>query len=57
MWRLLILGLEVVVLLDNTPESAFCDAYNIEMVWQLGGGKFQSSSELIMHIMIANKFN
>ena len=42
---------------DNTPEKGFCHAYNIEMVWQLGGGKVQSSTELIMHTMIANKFN
>ncbi len=42
---------------DNTPERGFCDAYNVEMVWQLGGGKVQSSSELVMHTMIANKFN
>lgn len=32
---------------ENTPEKGFCDAYNIDMVWQVGGGKVQSSSELI----------
>ena len=31
----------------NTPEKGFCDAYNIDMVWQVGGGKVQSSSNLI----------
>jgi cytidyltransferase-like protein len=31
----------------NTPEKGFCDAYNIDMIWQVGGGKVQSSSELI----------
>lgn len=42
---------------NNTPEKGFCDAYSIEMVWHLGGGKVQSSSELVMHTKIANKSN
>lgn len=31
----------------NTPEKGFCDAYNIDMIWHLGGGKVQSSSNLL----------
>ena len=31
----------------NTPEMGFCSAYNIDMLWNIGGGKIQSSSELI----------
>lgn len=31
----------------NVPEKGYCRAYNIEMVWQLGGGKIQSSSKLV----------
>ena len=34
-------------LTDNTPEKGFCSAYNIEMLWNIGGGKIQSSSDLI----------
>jgi D-beta-D-heptose 7-phosphate kinase/D-beta-D-heptose 1-phosphate adenosyltransferase len=34
-------------LTDNTPEKGFCNAYNIEMLWNIGGGKIQSSSDLI----------
>ena len=32
---------------DNTPEQGFCNAYNIDMLYHLGGGKVQSSSKLI----------
>ncbi len=42
---------------ENTPERGFCDAYNIKMVWQLGGGKVQSSSELVTHTNLSNKAN
>ena len=31
----------------NTPEKGYCDAYNIDMVYHVGGNKVQSSSELI----------
>tara|TARA_B110000503_G_scaffold116012_1_gene174718 strand:+ start:324 stop:758 length:435 start_codon:yes stop_codon:yes gene_type:complete len=34
----------------NTPEQGFCYAYNIDMLWKVGGGKVQSSSELISKI-------
>lgn len=32
---------------ENVPEKVYCKAYNIELVWQVGGGKIQSSSKLI----------
>ena len=32
---------------ETTPELKFCNKNNIEMVWGLGGGKIQSSSELL----------
>lgn len=35
---------------SNVPEKGFCNAYNIDMVYKLGGGKIQSSSELIQKI-------
>lgn len=31
----------------TVPEKGFCDAYNIKMEYNVGGGKVQSSSELI----------
>jgi D-beta-D-heptose 7-phosphate kinase/D-beta-D-heptose 1-phosphate adenosyltransferase len=31
----------------NTPEKVLCDQRGIQMVWNLGGGKVQSSSELV----------
>tara|TARA_A100001515_G_scaffold54953_1_gene43427 strand:+ start:7260 stop:7694 length:435 start_codon:yes stop_codon:yes gene_type:complete len=31
----------------NTPEIQTCKKYGIELVWNLGGGKIQSSSELV----------
>jgi len=31
----------------NTPEAALCQKLNIEMIWNLGGKKIQSSSGLI----------
>tara|TARA_Y100000590_G_C15418332_1_gene900373 strand:+ start:425 stop:856 length:432 start_codon:yes stop_codon:yes gene_type:complete len=32
---------------DTTPEVKFCMENNIEMIWGLGGGKIQSSSNLL----------
>lgn len=32
---------------DNTPEVAVCNEFGIQLVWNLGGGKIQSSSELV----------
>ena len=31
----------------NTPEKALCKKLGVEMVWRLGGGKIQSSSDLV----------
>jgi cytidyltransferase-like protein len=31
----------------NTPEMEVCDHLNIKMIWGLGGGKIQSSSDLV----------
>jgi cytidyltransferase-like protein len=35
----------------NTPEMDVCEDLGIEMVWELGGGKVQSSSELVEKII------
>lgn len=32
---------------ENTPEKGFCQAYNIDMVYKVGGDKLQSSTDLI----------
>jgi cytidyltransferase-like protein len=32
---------------DNTPEKVLCEELGIEMLWNVGGGKIQSSSELV----------
>ena len=32
---------------ETTPEVEFCIKNNIEMLWGLGGGKIQSSSDLL----------
>ena len=32
---------------DTTPEVKFCVENDIEMIWGLGGGKIQSSSDLL----------
>ena len=32
---------------NNTPEMEVCDELGIEMIWNDGGGKIQSSSELV----------
>tara|TARA_R110000824_G_scaffold125108_1_gene284006 strand:+ start:1205 stop:1678 length:474 start_codon:yes stop_codon:yes gene_type:complete len=39
---------------ENTPESNVCNELNIEMIWNLGGKKIQSSSGLI-NTLFANK--
>ena len=31
----------------NTPEVALCERLGIELLWNIGGGKVQSSSELV----------
>lgn len=32
---------------DNTPEVELCQTLGIELLWNVGGGKVQSSSELV----------
>ena len=32
---------------DNTPEMDVCDSLGIELLWAVGGGKVQSSSDLV----------
>jgi D-beta-D-heptose 7-phosphate kinase/D-beta-D-heptose 1-phosphate adenosyltransferase len=32
---------------DNTPEMDVCDADGIQLLWGVGGGKIQSSSDLV----------
>jgi len=32
---------------NNTPEVALCNHFNIELLWNVGGGKIQSSSDLV----------
>jgi len=32
---------------ENTPEIMLCQKLEIEMIWNCGGGKIQSSSELV----------
>ena len=33
--------------LENTPEIELCEKLNIELLWNAGGGKIQSSSDLV----------
>ena len=32
---------------NNTPEMRLCEQLGIEMLWSVGGGKIQSSSEMV----------
>ena len=32
---------------NNTPEMAVCEELGVKMLWNVGGGKIQSSSELV----------
>ena len=32
---------------NNVPEVALCEELGIEMIWNIGGGKIQSSSDLV----------
>lgn len=32
---------------NNTPEVALCEELGIELMWNVGGGKIQSSSDLV----------
>jgi cytidyltransferase-like protein len=35
---------------SNTPETQTCKKYAIEMLWGVGGGKIQSSSDLVLNM-------
>ena len=35
---------------SNTPETQTCKKYAIEMLWGVGGGKIQSSSDLVSNM-------
>ena len=35
---------------DNTPEGELCKELGIELVWNLGGEKIQSSSDLVKSV-------
>lgn len=39
----------------NTPEMAVCDELGIEMLWNVGGGKIQSSSTLVSKVKFSNE--
>ena len=41
----------------NTPEKGFCNAYNIDMIWGVGGTKIQSSSYLINSVVEKQQLN
>ena len=34
----------------NTPEMEVCEELGIQMLWNIGGGKIQSSSELVSNV-------
>lgn len=35
---------------NNTPEKQVCEDLNIEMLWNIGGGKIRSSSDLVKEV-------
>jgi D-beta-D-heptose 7-phosphate kinase/D-beta-D-heptose 1-phosphate adenosyltransferase len=37
-------------ILGNTPEVALCNELGIQIIWNCGGGKVQSSSELVNNV-------
>ena len=41
---------------SNTPEMSVCDELNIEMLWNIGGGKEQSSSDLVNSVRWYDEF-
>ena len=43
-------------ILSNTPEMDVCSELGIEMVWNVGGGKEQSSSSLVNNIKFYDEF-
>ena len=44
-------------ILSNTPEMQVCSELDIEMMWNVGGGKEQSSSSLINNVKWHNEFS
>ena len=36
---------------DNTPEQEVCKELGIEILWNIGGGKTESSSDLVRNVM------
>ena len=34
----------------NTPEKMLCESLGIKMLWEIGGGKIQSSSDLVKNL-------
>ena len=38
---------------ENTPEASVCNKLNIEMIWNLGGKKIQSSSGLVNTLFVS----
>ena len=41
----------------NTPEGQVCEELNIEMLWNIGGDKIQSSSDLVSKISTKNQWS
>jgi len=41
----------------NTPEGSVCNELNIEMIWNLGGKKIQSSSGLVNTLFVNKPMN
>ena len=42
---------------ETTPEIEFCNQHNVDMIWDIGGEKIQSSSDLINNSKIKNNVN
>ena len=40
----------------NTPEMTVCEELGIEMIWNIGGGKEQSSSDLVNNVRWYDEF-
>ena len=40
---------------DNTPEVILCKEIGVELVWNVGGGKVQSSSELVKNAPVMER--
>ena len=40
---------------DNTPEMEVCNSLGVKLLWNVGGEKIQSSSDLVAHAGLVNK--